>query len=247
MGARVNDQMLVTELIKDGEWDLNPIADAVENRDLLAIQSIHLQEGNKGIDRIRWTGSKEGTYSVKKAYRIAQDEKKIQQMNKASTSYVIDSRLWTRIWTLNTIPRVRNFIWRIINNAVASKEALYKRKCSSNPLCPICDNEVETLEHLFLLCPWAKSVWFGSRLGFFVSEFDVTSIARWIEQHFMAQGVDDDFVQSYIANLFGLYGSEGVSGFLSGWNLILRLSSVKLIPSHAKLGLIVTLMVLLIH
>lgn len=37
-------------------------------------------------------------------------------------------------------------MWRIIQNAVATKENLFVGKCSHSPFCPICELEVESVE-----------------------------------------------------------------------------------------------------
>ena len=120
--------------------------------------------------------------------------------DKASSSYSIDNAIWKKIWSLKTIPRVHNFVWRIINKAVASNDALFKRKCSSSPNCPICEQKEETLEHLFLLCPWVRRSWFASPLGLRISEYDIKSIEEWIEGIMLQSDHNADFVQVYVAN-----------------------------------------------
>lgn len=47
---------------------------------------------------------------------------------------------------------------------LSNKRKLFKRKCAKDSLCPVCDSEVETAEHMIFLCPWAKSVWFGCNI-----------------------------------------------------------------------------------
>ena len=46
--------------------------------------------------------------------------------------------------------------------------------------CPICSKEDETLEHLFLLCPIARVVWFGSELSLRINHLRVQKIKDWI-------------------------------------------------------------------
>ncbi|CAL2244394.1 unnamed protein product [Prunus armeniaca] len=38
---------------------------------------------------------------------------------------------------------------------MAVSSVLYKKKLRNSPLCPICDDHEETIEHMLLLCPWA--------------------------------------------------------------------------------------------
>ncbi|KAJ9190308.1 hypothetical protein P3X46_001524 [Hevea brasiliensis] len=63
-------------------------------------------------------------------------------------------------------PKVRNFIWRACTNSLATRVNLYARGSASSPLCPLCHQTAESVEHLIFLCPYAATTWFGSRLGF---------------------------------------------------------------------------------
>ena len=50
-----------------------------------------------------------------------------------------------------------------------------------SPLCPICRCEEETTEHLFLLCPWVQSVWFGGNLCYRVDGSVIPSWTSWLQ------------------------------------------------------------------
>ncbi|XP_058181423.1 uncharacterized protein LOC131299867 [Rhododendron vialii] len=57
---------------------------------------------------------------------------------------------------------------------------LFKRRCSVDNLCPICEKEVETTEHLFFLCPWAKMVWFGCNIKPLGDLGGNGSVIKWV-------------------------------------------------------------------
>lgn len=77
-------------------------------------------------------------------------------------------------------------MWRIIQNAVATKENLFVGKCSHSPFCPICELEVESVEHVCFHCDWAVKVWNLCVLRHLCS--NVVLVARWVESVLFAEG-----------------------------------------------------------
>ena len=58
--------------------------------------------------------------------------------------------------------KTSDFIWfqyRIINRILETRSFLHKVKISSNPNCIYCDSSPETIEHLFLNCPFVADFW----------------------------------------------------------------------------------------
>ena len=48
-------------------------------------------------------------------------------------------------------------------------------------MCLICLNDEKNLEHLFLLCPLAKVVWFGTDLSIITDKFELINLQKWIQ------------------------------------------------------------------
>lgn len=197
--SRVNKDMLVAELINDGTWNLEPIRGVISQADADNIAKIHILNGCT-TDTLIWKGSKNGDYSVKLAYRKDGHQADAKSLDKASTSFFLDAAVWKKIWSLKTIPRVRSFLWQILNKTLASNEALFKRKCSASPLCPICEQHMETLEHLFLLCSWSRRSWFLTPMGLQISDYAIRSIEEWIVDFLSSQTPNAEFVMLYVAN-----------------------------------------------
>lgn len=97
------------------------------------------------------------------------------------TSYQIPTQLWRNVWGLNMVPKVKHFIWKVLHGALATTEALFKRKCSRTPLCRVCNEDVESLEHLLFFCPWVTACWFGCPLNLIFDQRFVGSALRWSE------------------------------------------------------------------
>ncbi|KAM2541652.1 hypothetical protein TB2_021191 [Malus domestica] len=59
--------------------------------------------------------------------------------------------------------------------------ALFKRRLSPSPSCPLCRSADETVEHVFLHCPWVAAVWFGGALNYKVDAASIDSWALWLQ------------------------------------------------------------------
>lgn len=51
-------------------------------------------------------------------------------------------------WDLEIPEIVNMFMWRAGNDLLATKENLYRRKYSKDPLCPNCFSAIETILHV---------------------------------------------------------------------------------------------------
>lgn len=86
-----------------------------------------------------------------------------------------------QIISSSSVPsKIKHFIWRVYDNILPSRATIFKKKIAHSPLCPICCSEPETLEHLFLLCPWTTPLWFGLQFLPPPSSIGLSSIHNWI-------------------------------------------------------------------
>ncbi|KAM1017221.1 hypothetical protein ACFX13_047544 [Malus domestica] len=75
---------------------------------------------------------------------------------------------------------MRNFMWRALRDACANKFNLFRRRCVASPLCPICAENEETMEHIILLCPWVTNVWKDGWLRIKINRSSITTLADWV-------------------------------------------------------------------
>jgi hypothetical protein len=66
---------------------------------------------------------------------------------------------WKWLWSINAPPVVKNFAWRISHDLLPTKHNLFRRQIASDPLCPVCLTEPETLAHILWSCPSSIAVW----------------------------------------------------------------------------------------
>lgn len=67
--------------------------------------------------------------------------------------------VWKAFWQFNAPNAVKLFMWKASNNLLPTKANLFRRGVVTNKLCPICELEEETVEHMLWSCPSAKDVW----------------------------------------------------------------------------------------
>lgn len=156
-GANLNEPTTVAELIvpEEKEWDVAKLKEMFDEQVINEILSIPLSS-NSSMDRIAWMGNNVGSYSVKSGYNKICSQKKQLKENQPSSSYQPPRGLWTTIWQTPHYPKVKFFLWSVCNNALPTRENLYRRKMLPDPLYPICHEAPETLKHLLLLCPTNK-------------------------------------------------------------------------------------------
>ncbi|XP_028784473.1 uncharacterized protein LOC114740485 [Neltuma alba] len=173
--------LYVKALIVNGKWDFTQVEGILSDEEKDWIKMIKLP-GLNCADRLIWLRSRDGFYSVKMGYRVAKEKAEKMEKKDPTTSYKPSKSLWSGIWRIKMPPKVLHFIWRAINSALATKEALFRRKCSCSPMCDICQIHPESVEHMLFLCPWAQKCWFGSPLTLKFKEVGLSSFGRWLEE-----------------------------------------------------------------
>lgn len=162
-----------------GTWDMDKLRSCVSEEEAQAIIKIPFSLSD-GSDKLIWSLSSSGQYSVKSGYTQAL-KSTVSNTAAPSSSYAPPNAMWSRLWAIPTAPKVRMFMWKVVKNWVACKQNLFRRKCGLNPLCPICDTENESIEHTLFRCPWTKAVWFGSGKAFWVLENPITAADKWMD------------------------------------------------------------------
>ncbi|OMP05396.1 hypothetical protein COLO4_08881 [Corchorus olitorius] len=108
------------------------------------------------MDKRVWPKEKSGIYSVKSGYASKKWDLWQGLLDRASSSHQVDRRLWKEIWHIKAPSKVKVFTWRLRRRALATNEELWKRKCIAEPVCVLCGEDVETIEHMLLLCSWTR-------------------------------------------------------------------------------------------
>jgi hypothetical protein len=95
-------------------------------------------------DNFVWRLNDSGIFTVKSMY--------LDLMNGHSIG------LRKNLWKLKIPLKIKIFMWFLNNKVLLTKDNLAKRNWNGCQKCCFC-NELETIHHLFLACPFAKIVW----------------------------------------------------------------------------------------
>ncbi|CAL1412758.1 unnamed protein product [Linum trigynum] len=114
-------------------------------------------------DKLIWHESRDGLFSLKTAYHLAVRLDKQGGRWRSMASWM-DWPSWIRLWNADLPPKLKIFLWQLFHRLLPTTEALIEKKVQVLPRCPVCWAEKETLEHLFLDCPVARSLWEHSGL-----------------------------------------------------------------------------------
>ncbi|VFQ69771.1 unnamed protein product [Cuscuta campestris] len=90
-----------------------------------------------------WEG---GNFSLKSAFNMVQGS----GTNILSCKY---------IWHSSNIPKIKIFLWRLLNSALPFPKNLCRFMAALPSFCPLCHKDNDDIDHSMLHCPTAKEVW----------------------------------------------------------------------------------------
>jgi hypothetical protein len=129
-------------------WDV--LSDFLTLNELIADYSINVGVPDKHI----WKFSPTGQYSSKSAYDM---------LFLGSTSLGAYERIWES-WAPS---KCSFFLWLVMHNRCWTADRLARRGLPHPSVCPLCDQEEETIQHLLISCVFARQFWYSllSRSG----------------------------------------------------------------------------------
>jgi ribonuclease HI len=152
-------------------------------------------------DFISWKGTKDGHYSVKSGYQAILAWQEAQSPNPSSSN--MDNTRWKKLWKLFVPPKQIHHIWRILNNAIPVRENLSNKGIRCDPLCPLCNSKIETINHIFLECEWTRQIWFVSPLTINYEFLQIKTISSWFD--YMMQNTTAIDMQTISTILYGIW------------------------------------------
>ena len=96
-------------------------------------------------------------------------------------SDIPSSSIWNRLWRLEVPSKVKHFMWRALTDVLPTTENLLKKYVEVPPACPLCHASSESICHLLLQCPFARTCWMTSSIVFFG---DGSNLLLWLEALF---------------------------------------------------------------
>ncbi|XP_060968575.1 uncharacterized protein LOC133036106 [Cannabis sativa] len=136
-------------------------------------------------DQVYWKNNQNGKFTVKSAYVVDQDWR-----------FGPVRSIWKWIWNGKIHPRISIFLWRILNEAIPTRDRL---PFVVNKDCSLCGMEGETALHLFRNCGFAKALWLGSLYPLRIDYIPGDSMASYLENliSILPNVNRDDFVNYF--------------------------------------------------
>lgn len=110
---------------------------------------------------------------------------------------------------MKTPQKINNFVWKLLHDILPTFFNLNHRGISVATNCPLCNENEETMTHLFLICSFARACWHGSTLAIHSSNYSNTSIQQWltliINKHNIKDLVSIDYLQSFFTTLWTIW------------------------------------------
>ncbi|PRQ16242.1 putative ribonuclease H-like domain, reverse transcriptase zinc-binding domain-containing protein [Rosa chinensis] len=147
----------VSYLISNGSWNFELISGSFWESEVSAICSIPLPI-TPCSDKQVWHYTKNGTYTVKSGYQLAQTLRIRGAGQEGSSTNQLDL-VWQVMWKLKIPEGVKVFLWRVIHEILPTALLLQRRHLLASSVCSRCQGEEETILHAFWSCSKAREVW----------------------------------------------------------------------------------------
>lgn len=145
------DFATVSNLLDGNErWDRSKVLDIYDLDKAERIMKIPISLIDIA-DRVVWTASPQGNYTVKDAYNLA-----------TTLGHHQSHFNWKTFWKLKCLQKILMFGWKCLLDSLPLGANLIKKNFNIDPNCAFCHDHLEDLDHLFLGCTFTRASWFGS-------------------------------------------------------------------------------------
>ncbi|XP_058723191.1 uncharacterized protein LOC131594996 [Vicia villosa] len=143
-------------------WRTDLVEDTFEAGDAKHILGIPLSRRRVEDSQV-WHYEESGEYSVRTAYHLCMQDKAAKARGPSATP---SQELWKKIWNAPIHTRIKHFLWRLANNILPTKAKLRHRGVILEETCGLCQQGIESANHLFTQCDFTRRAFFASVTGY---------------------------------------------------------------------------------
>lgn len=112
---------------------------------------------NNTTDEIFWSPDRKGLFSIKSIYHLAIETRDIHEGSQSDKNKM--NTFWKSIWDSGVLPKIKIYLWKIINNVIPTNANILQKGVDLNPLCFFSQKEFETTSHIIWGCKVSKRIW----------------------------------------------------------------------------------------
>ena len=113
-------------------------------------------------DKIFWSHTANGIYSVKSGYNFLAKEKSLPSL--VSFPQGDGRSIWKKLWSLSMPNKVKNFLWKASREAIPVKKNLVARRVIAEDVCCHCQVATEDVHHALWDCQELSAIWEANSL-----------------------------------------------------------------------------------
>jgi hypothetical protein len=149
----------VSQLLSPGcnEWDIGTLRRFFSPWDVDEIRKIKLPT-HKTPDWVAWNYERTGVFLVRSAYRMALSKAMNLDERGSSAEGNGERKVWKKIRRLPVLPKVRNFIWKLVRNGLPTSESRCHRHIAKEAGCELCYHRCEDGFHAVMTCTHARAL-----------------------------------------------------------------------------------------
>jgi hypothetical protein len=180
----------VSELLDDDTnwWNVSLVKEVFTVEETEAICCVPVCP-RSSEDKLEWAHTKTGEYSVKSGYHLAKERFKVDKGSCSNRDR--NKTLWRDIWNIRVPNATKIFLWKACAGILPTKELLFRKHVTDDPLYPICSLEVETVGHILWHCPSARDVWMECGRRLHKCSFNSPDFMGIMDQLFKRLDADD--------------------------------------------------------
>lgn len=158
-----NPPQFVLELIEpvNARWNVQLLEEVFLPYDAVAIQKIPICTRNIE-DFWSWGFEKNGTFSVRSAYRmvVATKSRREDWLDERAgpSNNAVNEKSWVKLWGVLVLAKIKVFLWRLAKHSIPNEDVRKHRNMSTSDLCPVCGRQ-DSWRHSLLECNMARCVW----------------------------------------------------------------------------------------
>ncbi|XP_048624014.1 uncharacterized protein LOC106417447 [Brassica napus] len=142
--------------LESREWDAGLLDNYVHPEDIPLICSMAISSTHRR-DTFCWNYMRNGQYTVKSGYWIAQNLLKQEEEKEILEPSI--TKLQAFAWKLQAPRKMCHLVWQLITGQVAVTRNLARRNMRCDNYCPRCGEIEESVTHAIFECPPALQVW----------------------------------------------------------------------------------------